>query len=94
MNINRLTEKAQEAVVTAQQLAERSGHPRIEPEHLLLTLVEQHEGVVPALLHKLAVEPASLAAAARAAARPATVRNRRCSARPISRPAQGARRSE
>ena len=67
MNINRLTEKAQEAVVTAQQLAERSGHPRIEPEHLLLTLVEQHEGVVPALLHKLAVEPASLAAAARAA---------------------------
>ena len=67
MNINRLTEKAQEAVVTAQQLAERSGHPQIEPEHLLLTLVEQHEGVVPALLHKLAVEPASLAAAARAA---------------------------
>ena len=67
MNINRLTEKAQEAVVTAQQLAERSGHPRIEPEHLLLTLVEQHEGVVPALLHKLAVEPASLAAVTRAA---------------------------
>ena len=67
MNINRLTQKAQEAVVAAQQMAERAGHPRIEPEHLLLTLVEQHEGVVPALLHKLAVEPASLAAAARAA---------------------------
>ena len=33
----------------------------------MLTLVEQHEGVVPALLRKLAVEPASLAAAARAA---------------------------
>ena len=67
MNINRLTQKAQEAVVAAQQMAERAGHPRIEPEHLLLTLVEQHEGVVPALLQKLAVEPASLAAAARAA---------------------------
>ena len=67
MNINRLTEKAQEAVVAAQQLAERAGHPQIEPEHLLLTLIEQHEGVVPALLRKLAVDPASLAAAARAA---------------------------
>ena len=59
MNINRLTEKAQEAVVAAQQLAERAGHPQIEPEHLLLTLIEQHEGVVPALLRKLAVDPAS-----------------------------------
>ena len=67
MNINRLTEKAQEVVVAAQQLAERAGHPQIEPEHLLLTLIEQHEGVVPALLQKLAVDPASLAAAARAA---------------------------
>ena len=67
MNISRLTEKAQEAVVAAQQLAERAGHPEIEPEHLLLTLVEQNEGVVPALLHKLDVDPASLAAGARAA---------------------------
>ena len=67
MNISRLTEKAQEAVVAAQQLAEQAGHPQIEPEHLLLTLVEQHEGVVPALLQKLEVDAASLAAAARAA---------------------------
>ena len=67
MNISRLTQKAQEAVVAAQQLAERAGHPEIEPEHLLLTLVEQNEGVVPALLHKLDVDPASLAAATRAA---------------------------
>ena len=66
MNINRLTEKAQEAVVAAQQLAERAGHPQIEPEHLLLTLVEQHEGVVPALLQKLDVDSVALAAAARA----------------------------
>ncbi len=67
MNINRLTEKAQEAVVTAQQVAERAGHPQIEPEHLLLTLIEQHEGVVPAVLQKLDVAPAALGAAARAA---------------------------
>ena len=67
MHINRLTEKAQEAVVAAQQLAEREGHPQIEPEHLLLTLIEQHDGVVPALLQKLAVDAAALAAATRAA---------------------------
>ena len=67
MDINRLTEKAQEAVLTAQQFAEQAGHPQIEPEHLLLTLVEQHEGVVPALLQKLDVDPAALAAATRAA---------------------------
>ena len=67
MNIYRLTEKAQEAVVAARQLAERAGHPQIEPEHLLLSLVVQHEGVVPALLQKLDVDPVSLAAAARAA---------------------------
>ncbi len=67
MHINRLTEKAREAVAGAQQVAERAGHPQVEPEHLLLTLVEQHEGVAPALLQKLDVDPAALAAAARAA---------------------------
>ena len=67
MNISRLTEKAQEAAVAAQQLAERAGHPEIEPEHLLLTLVEQNEGVVPVLLHKLDIDPTSLAARTRTA---------------------------
>ena len=67
MNINRLTEKAQEAVVTAQQVAERAGHPQVGPEHLLMTLIEQHEGVVPAVLQKLDVAPAALGTAARAA---------------------------
>ena len=38
MNLNRYTEKAQEAIVEAQQLAERTGHPQVEPEHLLATL--------------------------------------------------------
>ena len=69
MNVNRLTEKAQEAVAAAQQLAEQAGNPQLEPEHLLLTLVEQHEGVVPAVLQKLDVDPAALAGAARAVLR-------------------------
>ena len=38
MNIQKYTEKAQEAIAGAQQLADREGHPEITPEHVLLTL--------------------------------------------------------
>jgi ATP-dependent Clp protease ATP-binding subunit ClpB len=60
MNLNKYTEKAQEAVLGAQQLAERTGHPQIEPEHLLYTLVEQHGGVVPDVLRKMNLDPAAV----------------------------------
>ena len=63
MNINKYTEKAQEAVITAQQLAEREGHPEITPEHILLTLVEQRDGIVPSILTKMNADPAALATA-------------------------------
>jgi len=62
MNISRYTQKAQEAIVAAQQLAERSEHPQIEPEHLLAALVAQPDGVAPALLRTLTVDPGSIAA--------------------------------
>ena len=67
MNLNKFTEKAQEAVVGAQQLAESLNHPQIEPEHLLVTLVEQDNGVVPALLRKLQIDPTVVAREARTA---------------------------
>ena len=57
MNLKRYTEKSQEAVLAAQQLAERHHHPQIEPEHLLVTLIDQADGVVPAVLRRLGVEP-------------------------------------
>ena len=57
MNINKYTEKAQEAVAAAQQLAEQMNHPQIEPEHLLVALVEQREGIVPELLRKMNGRP-------------------------------------
>ena len=47
MNINKYTEKAQEAVLAAQQLADARATRRSSPEHLLVTLVEQREGIVP-----------------------------------------------
>ena len=63
MNLNRYTEKAQEAVMGAQQLAESRGHPELVPEHLLFTLLEQREGVVPEIVRRLGVDPGALAAA-------------------------------
>ncbi len=60
MNLNRLTEKAQEAVVTAQQLATRLNHAQIDPEHLLVALVTQQGGIVPSVLRKMQVDPATL----------------------------------
>jgi ATP-dependent Clp protease ATP-binding subunit ClpB len=59
-NLNKLTEKAQEAVVAAQRLAEERFHTQLEPQHLLHALVSQQDGVVPALLDKLGVPPDGL----------------------------------
>jgi ATP-dependent Clp protease ATP-binding subunit ClpB len=65
MNLNKYTEKAQEAVLGAQQLAEQASHAQIEPEHLLVSLAEQQDGIIPGLLRKLGVDPAALATEAR-----------------------------
>ncbi len=65
MNINKFTEKAQEALVAAQSLAEQMNHSQVEPEHLLLALVEQQEGIVPELLRKMNVDPRAFSSALR-----------------------------
>ncbi|MBN9389822.1 MAG: ATP-dependent chaperone ClpB [Chloroflexi bacterium] len=59
-NINRFTEKSQEALVSAQQLAEKYNHNQIEPEHLLAALLQQPEGIVPQVLQKASFDPRSL----------------------------------
>ena len=53
MNLNSFTEKAQEAIVAAPRLAASLSHAQVEPEHLLVTLGEQANGIVPALFQKL-----------------------------------------
>jgi len=63
MNLNKYTEKAREALLTAQQTTERQNNPQIEPEHVLLALVEQADGVVPTLLRTAGVQPAAIATA-------------------------------
>jgi ATP-dependent Clp protease ATP-binding subunit ClpB len=50
MRFDRLTTKSQEALSAAQERADKSGNPEIEPEHLLAELIDQKEGAVrPAL---------------------------------------------
>ncbi|HJQ22641.1 MAG TPA: ATP-dependent chaperone ClpB [Blastocatellia bacterium] len=55
MDINRFTEKAAEAVRSAQTLATRYGNQQIEVEHLLLALLEQQGGLVPSVLTRAGV---------------------------------------
>ena len=53
MEFERFTQKAQSGLLAAQRLAEDRGHPSLEPEHLLLALLRQAEGIVPALLTRI-----------------------------------------
>src|ERR671935_357855 len=66
MNLQKYTEKAQEAVLNARQIAEEANNSQIEPAHLLLALVEQPEGVVPQVLSRLGVDNGAVAQAMRA----------------------------
>ena len=66
MNLNKLTEKAQEAILASQNLATEYNHSEVTPEHLLVTLVEQSGGIVPSVLRKIALDPARVATDARA----------------------------
>ncbi len=56
MQLDRFTEKAQEAIVAAQQLAERLQSPVLDAEHLLSTLVEPDDGVPAETLRRLGVD--------------------------------------
>ena len=50
---DKMTIKTQEALAGAQETAGRLGNGAIEPEHLLMALLEQEGGLVPALLQKI-----------------------------------------
>ncbi|MCL5961217.1 MAG: AAA family ATPase, partial [Chloroflexi bacterium] len=60
MDINKLTEKAQEAVLAAEKIAKRENHSQIDVEHLLLALLEQADGVGSEIIRKLGADPAAV----------------------------------
>ncbi len=67
MRFDKFTIKTQEALQASQQIAERFNNQQIEPEHLILALLEQKEGVIPSLLGKLGVDQGQLVEAFEAA---------------------------
>lgn len=60
MDLNRLTEKSQEALHNAQELAIRRRHQGLDVEHLLAALVEQQDGLTPALLAAAGIAPSAV----------------------------------
>ena len=62
MRTDKLTIKAQEALADARELAAGKGHPEITPEHALLALLSQEEGLVPRVLGKVGANTSGIAA--------------------------------
>jgi len=56
MRFDRFTERAQEAAQRAAEIIQRYGHNQIDTEHILLALIEQHEGIIPQMLEILNVD--------------------------------------
>src|ERR1043166_5021830 len=60
MDINRFTQKAQEAISSAQSKAARYGHQQVDVEHLLAALLEQEGGLASSILGKLSIDSNAL----------------------------------
>ena len=60
MKLDNYTQKSQEAILQAQQIAQDYHHQAIEPAHLLLALLSEEEGIVPAIVSRVAGSPQAL----------------------------------
>ena len=56
MDLQRFTESTRAALTAAQSHATESGNQRIEPEHLLLAMLDQENGLTVRLLEKLGID--------------------------------------
>ncbi|MBF0329608.1 MAG: ATP-dependent chaperone ClpB [Nitrospirae bacterium] len=56
MRIDKMTAKSQEALQSAQQLAERKGNQQIDAEHLFFALIQDDEGIACQILKRLGVD--------------------------------------
>ncbi len=63
MRFDRFTERAQEAAQRAVELMTRYGHSQVDVEHLLMALIQQQQGTVPALLVEMGANPGQLSEA-------------------------------
>jgi len=60
MKFEKFTDKAQEAVVQAQQLAIKYDHQQVDGEHLHLALIDQEDGLIPKLVQLCGADPGFL----------------------------------
>ncbi|HQJ08718.1 MAG TPA: Clp protease N-terminal domain-containing protein, partial [Deltaproteobacteria bacterium] len=62
MDVNKLTQKSQEAIQNAQNIAVRYGQVELDIEHLLLALLEQPDGLIPRILARMDIPVDTLTA--------------------------------
>jgi ATP-dependent Clp protease ATP-binding subunit ClpB len=60
MNISKFTQKTQEALLAAQQLAVEHGHQEVDAEHFAVALLGQEGGLIPRLLQRMDVDPVEM----------------------------------
>ncbi|MGD8257174.1 MAG: ATP-dependent chaperone ClpB [Desulfobacterales bacterium] len=64
MRFDKFTVKSQELIQNSQALASRHNNQQIEPEHLLVAMLQEQDGIAGGMLRKLGVSPAEVAQAA------------------------------
>ncbi len=52
MTLDKLTLKAQDAMAVGQQIATEYGNQQIEPEHIMMAMIRDQEGIIPTILKK------------------------------------------
>src|SRR5688500_2847477 len=65
MQADKFTQRSHEAVADAQRLAAERRNPELAPAHLLLALLQQEDGLAPAVLRKLGADVGGIIARTR-----------------------------
>ncbi len=60
MRSDKLTVKSQEALATGQQIASDNGQQEVDVEHVMLALLHQEQGIVPAIVAKVGADASAL----------------------------------
>lgn len=62
MNLDKFTNKAQEAITNCRSIISQYGQPQVTPEHLLLSVLTQQDGLAPRIFEKLGIKLAPVIA--------------------------------
>ena len=62
MNLDKYTQKAQEAIVDCQNIAIAEGHQTLDGEHLHMALMKQDDGLIPKLIKYMKIDAGAVTA--------------------------------